>query len=78
MANEELDKAIPSGDMTRIRNAHDRTQGAERAVEEASEELEVVGELLSEDDKAERPDSASASGDGVQSLLKSLRSTRKE
>lgn len=72
-ANEELQVAIPSGDVSRVRDAHERTQSAERAVVEASEELDVVRELLSEDAGAERLAGASASGEGVRSLIKSLR-----
>lgn len=77
VANSELDSAIPSGDLGRIRHAHERTQVAERAVAEASHELEVVGELLTEGAEGERPAEANASGEGMRSLIKSLRQPRK-
>ena len=78
VANEEFDEAIPSGDVTRIRDAHERTQGAERAVAQASEELEVVGELLAESEEAGPSAGTSASGEGIRSLIKSLRPGRGE
>ena len=76
-ANADLDKAIPSRDVRRIRRAHDRTLGAERAVAQASHELEVVGELLSEGTEPGRPADTSSSGEGVRSLVESLRQARK-
>lgn len=75
-ANEELDSAIPSGDTDRIRQAHERTQCAEQAVVEASDDLDVVGELLSEAPEFVPP-AAAASGEGVRSLVKSLRQARR-
>ena len=78
VANEELDHAIPSGEVNRIRHAHERTQGAERALAQASEELEVVGELLSEGDGTAPPAGMTTSGEGVRSLIKSLRPVRSD
>lgn len=75
-ANQELDDAIPTGDVSRIRGAHERTQEAEREVTEASEELEVVGELLSDGSEPERPGEQGAPGQGVRSLAKLLRQGR--
>ena len=76
VANEELEGALPSGDVTRIRHAHERTLGAERAVAQASEELEVVGELLSDPEEPVPAPGATTSGEGVRSLIKSLRPGR--
>ena len=78
VANEELEGAIPSGDVTRIRHAHERTQGAERAVAQASEELEVVDALLAERDEPVPSAGMTTSGEGVRSLVKSLRPGRSE
>jgi hypothetical protein len=77
VANSELDRAIPSGDVTQIQHARQRTGQAERAVADAAEELEVVGELLAEDGPVEHRAGSDASGAGVRGLVKSLRSTRK-
>lgn len=73
LANSELEEAIPSGNVERIRGAHERTQRAEEAVFQATGELEVAGELLAEDAQAPARGEASPSGMGVRSLLDTLR-----
>lgn len=74
-ANKELAASIPSGDVNRIRYAHAVTQKAEKAVAGAADELDVAGELLSEEPQADA--GADASGAGVRSLIDSMRSKRK-
>ena len=66
-ANEQLEQAIPLGDTEEIRVAHEHTQEAERAVIKASEELEVVSELLHPTLDKERPEKRS--GEGLRDLL---------
>jgi hypothetical protein len=72
-ANAELDQAIPSRDVGRIEHAHQRTQQAEKAVEDASEQLEIVGELLTEGAQEGAAPEGTASGEGMRGLVKSLR-----
>lgn len=70
-ANLKLEKAIPVADKAAIMEAHEQTQSAEKAVIEASEELQVLGELL----EGDPPPKGSQSGEGIESLLKSMRRT---
>jgi hypothetical protein len=75
VANEKLEQAIPLGDSEEIKVAHEKTQQAEKAVADASHDLEVVGELL--DDPHDLGAHAPATGEGADSLLRNLKTQRK-
>ena len=74
-ANEKLDKGIPAADQKTIVEVHRRTKVAERAVVEASEELEVLGELL---ESSAAGSAGTRSGEGMQSLMRTLRHSGKK
>jgi hypothetical protein len=78
-ANEVLaHAAAPSADTKEVHDAVERNAIAEKKVHEATEELEVVKEILDHAEGAgpATPPPAGRSGQGVKSLLPHLKATR--